>query len=254
MKKPTDTGKNRTGIATSPKDSKRTIAGAEEGGTDVILDASEYSAEKLFWSRHASPVGTMPKTTGIKGMAKNAMQMMQGHKPSVFLDKLGERLAFERSGTRLYEALVVKFDASDPHVGGPTRADLVRIRDEELAHYAIIRDAMVKLGADPTAVTPGADITGVMSLGIVQVLNDPRTTFTQCLEAILVAELADNDGWVMLASLAEELGQDEIARDFRHALVQEDEHLQSVRDWLRNALRGQVGVDRTPPQPGARAT
>jgi hypothetical protein len=34
--------------------------------------------------------------------------MLGGKEPIVFLDKLGERAAFERSGTRLYETLIAK--------------------------------------------------------------------------------------------------------------------------------------------------
>jgi rubrerythrin len=257
MKKPTDIGKNRTGIATSPFDSKDTVQGAKQGAHQNVntgsLDGARYAAEKLAWSRGADPVGTMPPPLTVKGVAKAAVQMVQGHKPTVFLDKLGERLAFERSGVRLYEALMVKLEAGDPHEGGPTREDLEHIRDDELRHYAIVRDAMRRLGADPTAITPCADVTAVMSLGLVQVLNDPRTTLTQCLEAVLAAELVDNDAWVLLVDLADELGEDDLAREFRNALVQEEIHLEQVRTWIANAVRGQAGVDRTPSRPDAQA-
>ena len=256
MKKPTDIGKNRTGIATSPFDSKDTVEGAQQGAQNVntgLLDGARYAAEKLSWSTDADPVGTMPPPLTVKGVATTAVQMLQGHKPTVFLDKLGERLAFERSGVRLYEALIVKVAAGDPHEGGPTREDLEHIRDDELRHFAIVRDAMRRLGADPTAVTPCADVTAVMSIGLVQVLNDPRTTLTQCLEALLVAELVDNDAWVLLIDLADELGQDDLAREFRNALVQEEVHLEQVRSWIANAVRGQAGVSAIPSQPDASA-
>ena len=38
----------------------------------------------------------------------------------------GERLAFEGSGTRLYEALVLKDDAFGSFAGGPSKADSKR--------------------------------------------------------------------------------------------------------------------------------
>ena len=38
-------------------------------------------------------------------MLKTALNKLVGVSPEVLIDKLGERLAFERTGTRLYDAL-----------------------------------------------------------------------------------------------------------------------------------------------------
>jgi rubrerythrin len=65
-----------------------------------------------------------------------------------------------------------------------------------------------------------------------QVLNDPRTTLAQCLNAMLAVELADNAGWELLASLADEAGQSDLAGRFLGALGQEQEHLTIVKAWL----------------------
>lgn len=254
MQKPTDIGKNRTGIATSPIDSRK-LAEQPQPHTKMApgRGGQALADERAMWSGAADPVGTMPPPVSLKGVTKAAKNMVKGNHPNVFLDKLGERLAFERTGTRLYEALLAKFDAAHPHEGGPTREELVRIRDDELRHYGIVRDAIVALGADPTAVTPCADIAGVLSMGLVQVLSDPRTTLTQALDAILTAELTDNDAWILLVDLAQELGQDEMASQFRVALVEEEDHLERVRAWIAASLRGQAGIAPTPPQPEARA-
>jgi hypothetical protein len=83
-------------------------------------------------------------------------------------------------------------------------------------------------------------------MGLVQAVTDPRTTLTQCLEALLVAELADNDGWKILISMAEALGQDDLASRFANALVEEDQHLASVRSWIAERLEVQLGA-RMPP-------
>jgi len=250
MKKPTDVGKNRTGAATDPAEAKRTMEGAELGTPDenVDMEAPELHATRVAWSADAEPIGTMPPPDTMKGKAKAAVKKMQGKDPAVFLDQLGARLAFERTGTRLYEALLVKLAAANVHEGGPTRAELEEIRDEELRHAALIQRCMEQLGADPTAVTPAADIQGVASSGVMQVVADPRTTLTQALEAALIAELADNDSWQMLIELAEGLGQDEMAEQFRHALDHEERHLARVRRWLSAALVGQAGIEPAPRQ------
>lgn len=251
MNKPTDTGTNRTGIATSPIDSPKLIQGAEIPGVTGQLDGKVIEAERALWSRDADPIGTVPPPGTLKGVAKTILEKLQGHKPTVFIDKLGARLAFERTGTRLYDAILAKFDAAHPHEGGPTREELERFRQDEHRHMLIVRDAIEFLGADPTAMTPCADIVGVAGLGWVQVLSDPRTTLTQGLDIILMAELADVDGWHVLIELAEGLGFDDLVQQCRTAHVEEEEHLMRVRSWIASAVVGQAGISPTPPQPTA---
>jgi hypothetical protein len=72
----------------------------------------------------------------------------------------------------------------------------------------------------------------VSSAGILQVVSDPRTTLAQSLEATLIAELADNDGWRMLIDLARAFGQDEIADSFSLPLAAEERHLELCRRWV----------------------
>src|SRR5262249_55574852 len=141
------------------------------------------------YENEAEPVGTVPVPTTLKGALETVMTLIKGKAPVVLLDKLGERLAFERTGTRLYDALLAKHDASPGWPGGPSRADLARFRAEELAHFEMLRRCIEEMGADPTAQTPSADVIGVASSGILQVITDPRTTLPQSLSALLTAEL-----------------------------------------------------------------
>jgi rubrerythrin len=185
---------------------------------------------RIAYSRNGEPVGSIPPPDPEAAPSK----ALAG--APIFLDKLGERLAFERSGVRLYDALLSKFDAFGTWKNGPARADLEEIRKDEFAHFMMLRQAMVDLGGDPTAVTPSADVHGVASQGLVAVLADPRTTLGQSLEAILVAELVDNDCWENLSDLATALGKEELAEKFQDALTEEREHLRRVRSWLGAAL------------------
>lgn len=246
--KPTDTGTNRTGIATSPIDSKRTIEAAEQTSLVGLHDGLALERERVLWARDADPVGTVPPPGTIKGVAKTAVEMLRGHKPAVFIDRLGERLAFERTGTRLYEALLAKLEAAHVHEGGPTRAEIEKIHDDERRHVLLVRDAMQQLGADPTAMTPGADVVGVAGQGWVQALGDPRVTLTQCLDVMLIAERGDVDGWELLIELADAIGLEDLAAQFRSAHVVELDHATRIRTWLATALLGQVGAAPTAPR------
>ncbi len=117
------------------------------------------------------------------------MQALKGKDPIIFLDKLGESLAFERTGTRLYEGLLDKFDAEGSWAGGPSRDELIHFHHEELAHFQMLRNAMVDLGGDPTSVTPSADVAGVTSEGVLKVVTDPRTSLSESLDALRASTL-----------------------------------------------------------------
>lgn len=242
--KPTDMGMNRTGIATSPVQAKAAREGAEEGcGDDVSPEAEALAEARAEESRNAPPVGTMSPPASIKGAAKAVVQALKGNSALAFIDLLGERLAFERTGTRLYDALLVKLEGADPRPGGPTREDLESIREDELRHFDLVKSAIETLGGDPTMVTPSADVCGVAGAGWVQAMTDPRTTLTEALKVVLSAELTDYDGWETLTDVAAGLGQDDLAEQFREAANEEETHLARVRTWVTLAVAAQAGIE-----------
>jgi hypothetical protein len=239
-KKPTDLGLNRTGVQTAPLRTREMEAGTEAASADP-RQATAMALARAELSEEAPPVGTMPPPGSVKGVAKSLAKALQGEKATVFLDKLGERLAFERTGVRLYDAVLAKMPAARLDEGTMGVEELVRFRDEELAHMHLVREAMEAMGGDPTATTPCADLAGVQAIGLVNVLTDPRTTLTQCLDALLTAELADNDGWKTLIAMSEAAGQADLAERFTQALAEEDHHLASVRAWIAERLGIQLG-------------
>ncbi|WP_437276128.1 ferritin-like domain-containing protein [Sorangium sp. So ce375] len=229
-------GTNTTGIATSPIDSKELIEFAQVIPPSSPGSEAEAAAVRSEYARESGTVGTVPPPASLKGVVKAAGELIQGRPPALLIDKLGERLQFERSGTRLYEAVITKHDAEGTFEGGPTRADLEAIRDDELRHFALLKRAIERLGADPTAMTPSADVIGLASAGVLAVAVEPRIGLGQSLQALLVAELTDNDSWRMLIDLAIAYGQDELAAELRVAEQQEALHLDRVRAWLSSKL------------------
>jgi hypothetical protein len=96
----------------------------------------------------------------------------------------------------------------------------------------MIWDALRQLGADPTCVTPMADTNAVASIGLMQIITDPRMSIAQSLHVIHMAELADNDGWQLLIALATEMGQDNMAAEFKIALAEENHHRKEIRGLM----------------------
>lgn len=243
MEKTTPMGRNRTGIGKSVH-SKAMISGAESYTSTERGNGHDMAMLDKLYIRESGRVGSMPMPDTLRGALKSGMEKVTGRNPEVFLNKMGERLAFERTGVRLYESVITKCEAADDaHPSGPvTVAELREIRDQEVEHFLLLKDAIESMGADPTAQTPDADVSGVAAMGIQQVLNDPRTTMPQCLEMLLTLELTDNAAWELLIKLADDLGMEDLTAEFERARQQEDEHLRRIRSWYEAMTLSEAGI------------
>lgn len=215
-------GENRTGIAVHPRRTAAMLTGISEFPPTSRGNEENLADVRISYAKEARPAGSMPPLPG----KRPSEEMI------ALLDKLGARLAFERTGVRLYEGLLAKHKALGSFDGGPSRADLERIRDDEHQHFAMLCRAIDSLGGDSTAVTPSANIEATMSKGVLAVVVDPRTKLYEALHGALVAELSDNECWDGLIQLARFGGFSDLAESFIRALRTEEEHLERVRRWL----------------------
>lgn len=283
-------GKNRTGMQMAPLHGSSMVDYATDMGRETPRDHGEFEQVHRTYVEEADTVGSVPVPGTFSGMVQAGSAKLMGMRPESLVDKLGERLAFERGGTRLYDAMIMKvmslqdkgngsasgglsstgskasksskarvstlasrdnpdtdaYEALDTEgnmQASDSRVDLAtlqRIRMEEQAHMNLVKEALEELGADPTAMTPCADVVGVTSMGLIQTISDPRTTVAQSLNALLSAELTDHAGWELLMEVAEELGHDEMAVRFSVAATTEAEHMTLVREWLRTELMNET--------------
>lgn len=242
----TKVGTNRTGLQASPVDARKLQSQNEvnappppTGGGERFLTAREEIAADA--EKDGVGLGTMPPPATAKGVVKTIGKALKGESATMLLDLLGARLAFERTGARLYEALLVKIAARGD--GASEHRDRIeQIHAEELKHFDLVRRTIEALGGDPTAMTPAADLGGVLSLGVLQALSDPRTTAAQALEAIRVAELVDNVAWHDLVLLLRAAGEDDVATDFEAAWREEERHLADVQNWVLGGIADDLGV------------
>lgn len=246
MEKHTSMGMNRTGADMSPIHSKAMAKGSLELTDQQPAGSKLRQAIEQQYLGEANQVGSVPLPGELKGVLKSLADKATGRNPEVFINKAGQRLAFERTGVRLYDAVIRKCNwLSNNGEQLPFSIDeLLHLRNEELAHFHLLAKCLRDIGADPTAMTPDADVSGVAAMGYQRALNDPRTTVAQCLDLLLELELADNAAWEMLVELAESMGMNEVANDFRRAKREEDEHERKVRSWCRAALEAEAGRTR----------
>lgn len=160
-------------------------------------------------------------------------------RPAVFVDKLVEQCALERISVRLYEAILGKWTDRDAYPGGPTREQLKAISRSELTHFQLLATTLLAFGRDPMADVPAAFVPSVAMLRLHEMVATGGASCSEILHALLLAELADNDGWLLLIELCEALGELELAHRFRIAREEELEHLALVRSWVSaHALAG----------------
>lgn len=241
MKSESKLGMNVTGIATSPIRSKEMISGTEE----LTLprspegDAESIGNNRISYMNKKEALGSIPPPTTVKGMLKSGIQALSGVSPTLLIDKLSERLAFERSGIRLYEALISKFKFDQADLTPIVSLEaLEELKNEELHHFNLVREVIQNLGADPTVMSPAADISALNSMGIGKTLADPRINFVQSLNGILIAELTDNDCWQLLIQLTTQAGLSEISESFIEAFQTEQRHLATIRKWVQEFNTG----------------
>lgn len=237
-------GMNKTGMAMSPKLGKQMVKGAKEL---TQTGPVSYVAMEKIRSEYASAddfIGTVPLPDTFKGMLSTGKEKMKGHNPEVLINKLGQRLAFERTGVRIYDALIFKCEVINHSLVNEVISidSLKRFRDEETEHFLLLKETIESLGADPTAMTPDADVSAVASMGIPKVLLEPRTTVLQCLEAVQTAELTDNAAWEVLVNLCEHMGMTEIAESFSKPLKQEKKHIETIENWINKLVLMQSGT------------
>lgn len=225
-------GNNRTGIMTAGALAEEAVAATREFPPSSPGDALGIAEVRMTYAQEGEGFGQTPPPASLMDKAKAAVKATTGGQPTLLMDKLGERLVFEHAGARLYEALMSKHRAYGSFEGGPSGEDLLHILTEEYEHADLLERAIKDLGGDPTALTPAANLAVNISAGLPQVLGDPRTNLLQSLEAILVAELADNECWSALAQLTQQAGHDEITQQCLQAIEHERDHLRKVRTWV----------------------
>ncbi len=241
MEKTSELGMNKTGVDMAPIQS-REMTDTENLAVADSSDGSSMLAWKRFYLETSEPLGSVPMPGTVKGALKSTLKMATGHHPETFINKLGERLAFERQGVRIYEQLITKcsFAAENGMAAVDIPLDTLReFRQQEAEHFEMLVECFHQLGADPTAQTPDADASGVASMGLLKVIVDPRTSVSQSLEAMLSIELTDNAAWELLIKLAEDMSLPDMAKRFEHALHQEETHLVQVRQWYEESVRAQ---------------
>lgn len=155
----------------------------------------------------------------------------------IFLELLAERLAGEVITVGLLDALARRREAVDNLEFSMNTIDL--LRGQELAHVRLLERGIRILGGSLNAPSPRARRLELCSEGLRRVLREGTGGFAGALEAVLFAVLREEAGWEALLPLAGAC-LNTLAWDFRGALLEEQEHVRVLREWLALATAGEA--------------
>lgn len=185
-------------------------------------------------ARTGAPSATIPITaTLITPLSSTAAPHVTA--PVPLLRQIRARLAFERTSTRLYEAVLGQLDASPRSTPGSRRdgldrQTLLRFRNEEAAHFELLCEALESLGTDALAEMDALGTDTVRATGAVSP-NDAAIDPLAGLDALLDAEQTDEIGWHRLVATAHAYGMDELAQRFEQAHAEEIGHVRQLQAW-----------------------
>jgi bacterioferritin (cytochrome b1) len=156
------------------------------------------------------------------------------------LDLLNERCAFERTGVKLYDAIIAKMRKSTDGQPAGLLDQMQEHRDQEKEHEEWLEQEIRSLGGNPHAETDKVRLVETESKGITEVILDGDPDIVHLFHALLLAELADNAGWDLLVQLADQAGDKRSKREFEQRLHDEQEHLVLVKRAVEAFARREV--------------
>ncbi|HEU4612862.1 MAG TPA: hypothetical protein VFS15_12320 [Kofleriaceae bacterium] len=166
-------------------------------------------------------------------------ELVKFNRPKV-IDLLTARLTFERVGVKLYDSIIAKLQASGDAQAQRMLDTLKEHRDEEKEHEEWLEEQLRALGADAHGTTEMSELESRESKGIEDVILDGDNEISHLMHALLTAELADNAGWDLLVTLADEAGDRDAKKAFKKRLHEEEEHLIFARRAVQKIARRDV--------------
>ena len=174
------------------------------------------------------------------------MEKLGRKNPHKVIDLLKERLAFERSGVKLYDTLLSRLRLSGDSALESLIDQVEHQRDEEQEHGEWLEEQIRALGGDAYGPTEHSVLVQAESEGIERVVRRDQS-IPHDFHALLTAELADHAGWDLLVQIADELGDSDAKKEFQKRLHEEEGHLL----FVRKTLLGLTAKDVSAPPPAA---
>jgi bacterioferritin (cytochrome b1) len=160
--------------------------------------------------------------------ARTVMGKLSKTNRGKLIDILSERLAFERSGVKLYDRVLTVLRAQHTDDLSRLIGKTQEYRDQEKEHEEWLEALIRDLGGTAHEETERSRLVTRESQGIEAVVKSEER-WPNLFHALVAAELVDNAGWELLVGLADQANDREVKREFKRRLHEEEEHLLFVR-------------------------
>lgn len=168
------------------------------------------------------------------------MEQLVKNNAALVLDLLLGRLAFERTGVKLYDSVIHKIERGAEPRYHRLLDQLHHIRDEEKEHEEWLEAQIRALGGTAHETSDMSMLEVEESAGIKNVIVDGHQKVLHLLHALLAAELADNAGWDLLVKLADDAGDRAAKLELGKRLAQEVQHLAFIREAVVRAAEIEI--------------
>jgi bacterioferritin (cytochrome b1) len=176
------------------------------------------------------------------------MEKLAQKNAAFVLDVLSGRLAFERTGVKLYDTVIEKIERNAEPRYHAIVNQLRQIRAEEKEHEEWLEAQIRALGGYPNETTDMAQLETEEGSGIKSVICDGHGKVIHLVHALLAAELADNAGWDVLVKLADDAGDKKAKAAFARRMAEEAKHLLFIREVVVRSAQIEI-LGRDEPMP-----
>jgi len=167
------------------------------------------------------------------------MRKLAGKNVGRVIDLLNERLAFERTGVRIYDRMLLRMRLAEDGEVQRMVDRMQRYRDQEREHEEWLEEQIQTLHGDDHVPTEKSVLVLAETQGLERVIHrDPRLDHD--FHALLSAELSDAAGWDLLVRMAEQFGDREARREFKQRHREEQEHVLFVRKVVERFLKREL--------------
>lgn len=202
----------------------------------VFHDTSKSFAELFSADSHSEQTAAITSAGSSSDISK-----VQQHNTALLLNKLAQRLSYERANVRFYEALIFKSLAAEQGVRRIVSVDRLRqFRDEDVEHTVLLKTAIETLGADVDMWLPDAVPSQATQITMSKMLTKTHGDILQCLQSVVVFARNDADEWQMLYRLFSSMGLEKMTETFRQAWEEDQQQLTTLSAWVEQMHKGRL--------------
>ena len=208
--------------------------GSGSSSLENLLPCADGTGGYEAAHRAGGPASSRSKTDAKVCSFVGAGLALTADELGAFLLKVGERLYFEKTILKGYDALISKCElfSADLLPAELDIIDLVEIRSQKHRFVKLLASTLEGLGGEGLSERPPSGSLLLAITGVCRAIEDVTAGIEQSLECLLIAELADDEGWDLLICDCDDLGLAGLSASLDSVQEISESHTEMVREWI----------------------